>query len=70
MNNCRIRRTGTLARRGRTDGQECPSYNRFATVVSWLILARISGNRQVVSITSIPTGTRPVAKFTVHHSGL
>ena len=33
MNNCRIRRTGTLARRGRTDGQECPSYSRFATVV-------------------------------------
>ena len=25
MNNCRIRRTGTPARRGRTDGQECPS---------------------------------------------
>ena len=43
MNNCRIRRTGTPARRCGRDGQECPSYNRFATVVSWLILSPSDG---------------------------
>ena len=42
MNNCRIRRTGTPARRCGRDGQECPSYNRFATVVSWPILRPLS----------------------------
>ena len=37
MNNSCICRTGTPARRQRSDGQECPSYNRFAIVVFWLI---------------------------------
>jgi hypothetical protein len=38
VNNCRTCRTGTPARRQRSDGQECPSYSRFATVVSGLLI--------------------------------
>ena len=43
MNNCRICRTGTLARLMVGDGQECPSYYRFATVASWLIVRVATG---------------------------
>ena len=41
MNNCRIRRTGTLACLGVRDGQACPSYSPFPTVISRPILSRI-----------------------------
>jgi hypothetical protein len=37
MNNCRICKTGSPARPQPSDWQECPSYNRFTTGVSWLI---------------------------------
>ncbi len=38
MNNCRSCSAGTPASRLRSDGQEYLSHNRFATVVSWLVL--------------------------------
>ena len=38
MNNCRVCKTGTPARFQLSDVQECPSYRRFATFISWSIL--------------------------------
>ena len=40
MTSCRRCSTGTPARRRGCDGQECPSYNQIATVVSWPIRVR------------------------------
>ena len=47
MNNCRIVRTGTLARLGVRDGQECPSYSPYATAISRSVLGE---DQQLIGI--------------------
>ena len=54
MNNSCICRTGTPARRQRSDGQECPSCSCFVTVVSWLILSRYLTPRWFAAIFLLP----------------